>query len=95
MQTISATAKTLLRSGALLGLKLSCEGLTGNTILVQEDLTENSFAISRKSSSGDNLEIGNVEASELSFEIKNADHRFDSYKFGGAIVTADIKIGTE
>lgn len=95
MQTISATAETLLRSGALLGLKLSCEGLTGNTILVQEDLTENSFAISRKSSSGDNLEIGNVEASELSFEIKNADHRFDSYKFGGAIVTADIKIGTE
>jgi len=95
MQTISTAADAALQNGSLLGVRISCEGLAGNTILVEEDIVENSLALDRNSVSSENIEIGNVESSELKFEIDNQDHRFDSYKFEGAIMTVDIRIGSE
>jgi hypothetical protein len=92
MQTVSQTAKAILELGSRLGVSISCSnGLT----ITENDMIQGSFSIDRNSVSGDVIEIGNAETTELLFTLDNHDGRFDSYSFAGETLTVDIMIGTE
>ena len=92
MQTVSQTAKAILELGSRLGVSISCSnGLT----ITENDMIQGSFSIDRNSVSGDVIEIGNAETTELLFTLNNHDGRFDSYSFAGETLTVDIMIGTE
>lgn len=95
MQTISSTALSLFKSGAKIDLAIDVEGLEGNLTLANADIVFGSLTIDRNCVSGANIEIGNVECSELTFNIDNFDRRFDSYRFEGAILTVDLIVGAE
>lgn len=92
MQTVSQTAKAILELGSRLGVSISCSnGLT----ITENDMIQGSFSLDRNSVSGDVIEIGNAETTELLFTLDNHDGRFDSYSFAGETLTVDIMIGTE
>ena len=95
MQSISSDAYKLLVSGHLLSVTIFCDGIDGNRAITDSDIVQGSFTIDRNSISGTNIEIGNVEITELKFSLDNFDHRFDDFRFEGAILTVDLLIGSE
>jgi len=95
MQTISATALDIFKQGHLVGVTIACSGLDGNLTLTQSDIIMSSFSLERGCVSGSNIELGNVQCSELIFSLDNFDRRFDSYRFEGAVLTVTIAVGAE
>lgn len=95
MQTINQSTFDYLKSGNLVDVRIRCSGLAGDLTILGEDIIQGTFSIDRNSTSGVNVEIGCAETTELTFELNNADHRFDSYKFEGAVLTVDILANDE
>lgn len=95
MQILPSAALALLRAGGYTGVSILVDG-TGGTITLEEgDLVENSFTFDRNSVSGDKIEIGNAETSELMFDLDNSDGRYDAVVFEGAQLTVDLVLGAD
>lgn len=96
MQTISATAAAILRSGHMIEARIAVETIDLATFTITGDrLIDGSFELERNSVSGSQIEIGNAETSQLKFQIDNYDRAYDGYTFEGAILTVDLLIGAE
>ena len=95
MQNISTAAKSWLQKGGKVGVTIGCSGLDGNRILTDADIVEGSMYLDRNSVSGQTIEIGNAETSELTFDLDNNDRRFNAYRFEGAVLTVDFIINDE
>jgi hypothetical protein len=95
MQTISTTALDILKSGHLVGITIDVAGIEDTLTLTQADIIRDSLSLDRNWVSGSNIEIGNVEISELVFSLDNHDRRFDSFRFEGAVLTVDKVVGAE
>jgi hypothetical protein len=92
MQSLSETALAIIETGSHVGVSMSCSnGLT----LTQSDIIQGTFSLDRNSVSGNVIEIGNAETTELTFTLDNHDGRFNSYSFAGEVLTVDIVIGVE
>lgn len=92
MQIVPNQVNDYLLEGGYISANLSIEGTAGTINLTSENIIENSLSIDRNSVSGSNLEIGNAETSELTFELDNEDQEFDSFKFEGAQVALTLVI---
>jgi hypothetical protein len=95
MQSFSAAAKSLLQGGAKLSVSIAVNALSGALTITDEDIIRDSFVIDRNSVSGQTIEIGNVESTELSFLLENADRGFDAVWFEGAELTVTLTAGAE
>lgn len=95
MQPISSDALSDLLSGHKVDIRISCEGIDSSIVILDEDIIDGSFSIDRNSVSGEVIEIGNAETTEVKFSLNNVDHRFDSFKFEGAVLTIDLYISSQ
>lgn len=96
MQTISATALSILRRGGKLGVSITCDGIVDLPITItHEDVIQGSFYVDRNSVSGSNIEIGNADTTEVGFALNNATGKFDGYTFEGANLSISLIIGAE
>lgn len=95
MQTIGSDTLKSLESGQYMDVRIRAEGLHGDVTILADDLVAGSFSIDRNSVSGSIIEIGNSETSELKLELLNYDHRWDTFKFEGAVLTVDILVNNE
>lgn len=95
MQPISSDALSDLLSGHKVDIRISCEGVDSSIVILDEDIIDGSFSIDRNSVSGEVIEIGNAETTEVKFSLNNVDHRFDSFKFEGAVLTIDLYVSTQ
>lgn len=96
MQTISEAQQNILDENGYIGVTLSV--LTTDNVsfsLTSENLVAGSFSINKNSISSSDLEIGNVETSELKFKINNVNKALSGYKYEGAEVTVTFHIGDE
>ncbi len=59
------------------------------------NIIQNSFNIDKNSISGENIEIGNAETSEVTFILDNKDGRFTSYSFAGAKLNITQTVGLQ
>ncbi len=95
MQNISNETFNLLRSNEYVEVELTVEPVVGSTFTItNSDIIAGSFSIDRNSISGDEIEIGNSETSELKFTLDNYDKRF-TQKFEGANITVVFKVNNE
>ena len=95
MQALSSSALAILRAGGAAGVNILVEGVEDTIILNEGDLVENSLTIDRNSVSGDQIEIGNAETTELIFDLDNSDGRYSAFVFEGARLTVDLVLGVD
>lgn len=93
MQSFTAESRLMLQGGVPLGVSISVDALSGMLTITQDDMIQDSFAINRSSVSGQTIEIGNADASELVFLLDNDDRRFDDVVFEGAELTVTLSVG--
>ena len=92
MQTLSATALGILESGSLVGITMSCS----NTLTItQANLIQGTFTLDRNSVSGNVIEIGNAETTEVQFTLDNSLGQYDVYSWAGETLTIDLVLGLE
>lgn len=85
-----------LRHGGAIGVTITADLLEGEPItLTNEDIREGSFNIDRNWVSGSNIEIGNAETSELTFELDNGTGKWDNVRLEGARLTVVFDIDGE
>lgn len=95
MQILSSAALAVLRAGGYTGVSILVNGTGGTITLAEGNLVENSFTFDRNSVSGDHIEIGNAETSELIFDLDNSDGRYNAFVFEGAQLTVDLVLGAD
>jgi hypothetical protein len=95
MQTLTENAVLALKRGSRVGVSIAVSAISGNFTLTHQDIFSGSLTLDRNSVSGQNLEIGNAETTELTFTIDNRDGRFDGVIFEGATLTVDFIIGID
>ena len=72
--------------------KIQVLGIEGLDEIRESDILEGGLTVDRYCFSSNSLEIGTAIASELTIELKNADGRFDDFRFDGARLIANIGI---
>lgn len=96
MQNLSSNQKQHLFEGGHVGVTITGETLDGDPIsLTEDDIIENSLTIDRNWTSGNTIEIGCAETSELVFELDNADGRWSNLRWEGARLTVVLDIAGE
>ena len=95
MQSFTVASRSLLQGGVPLNVSIAVDAISGAIILTDDDILQDSFAINRNSVSGQSIEIGNANATELVFMLDNEDRRFDTVIFEGAELTVTLSVGNE
>lgn len=89
MTPIEAEAKQLLENN----YRQVVEIQVGDTTITESDVIQGSFALNRTVCSMDSVEIGSAIASELSFDLRNYDKKFNDVSFESEEMS--IKIGVK
>lgn len=96
MQNLTTNQKSHLFEGGRLGVTITGETLDGDPIaLTEDDIIEGSFSIERNWTSGNTIEIGCAETSELVFELDNFDGQWSAIRWEGARLTVVLDIDGE
>lgn len=96
MQYLTDDTILALKTGKLVNVSMSVVTTSSQTFTITNaDIVSGSFSIDRNSVSGSDIEIGNVETSELTFKIINTDGKFSTYKFEGATITVTFTVNGE
>ena len=61
----------------------------------QSHIKQGTFVLDRNSVSGNVIEIGNAETSEIRFVLDNSSGQYNAYSFEGETLTVDFIIGAE
>lgn len=92
MQSISSAALEILESGSFVGLSMACSnGLT----ITDANIIQGTFVLDRNSVSGNVIEIGNAETTEVRFTLDNSSGQYDAYSWAGETLTVDLVFGVE
>lgn len=95
MQIISSDTLNLLRSDKHISVTVNVSPVIGDAFtLTNSDIILGSFSIDRNSISGENIEIGNSESTEVKFSLNNMDGNFNQ-KLEGAELYIVLSLNSE
>lgn len=95
MQNLAVEVESRLGTGIKIGVQIN--GLTlddASFTILTDDIEIGTFVLDRNSISGSDIAIGEAEVAQLSFTLSNRTHKFDAYRFEGAVMVVDLIIGT-